>query len=108
MIGFRPEKVVLKTDKDDSLYCRKVEVLTREMLGSETHYKVRLLNPDNKGDSVTVMVKTQDLSFAPDQIAYICVGQSDLYYFGEDGQRIRDVDLLKGMYQLTTEGGSAQ
>jgi hypothetical protein len=54
------------------------------------------------------MVKTQDLSFAPDQIAYICVGQSDLYYFGEDGQRIRDVDLLKGMYQLTTEGGSAQ
>ena len=83
-------------------------VLTREMLGSETHYKVRLLKPDNTGDDVTMMVKTQELGFAPDQEVYVCVSQANLYYFAEDGMRIRDEALLKGMYQLTVEGGAAQ
>ena len=107
-IGARPEKIELSYEKKDTMYCRKAMVLTREMLGSETHYKVRLLKPDNTGDDVTMMVKTQELGFAPDQEVYVCVPQANLYYFAEDGMRIRDEALLKGMYQLTVEGGAAQ
>ena len=107
-IGVRPEKIELSYEKKDTMYCRKAVVLTREMLGSETHYKIRLLNPDNAGDDVTMMVKTQELGFAPDQEVYACVPQENLYFFGEDGMRIRDEALLKGMYQLTVEGGAAQ
>ena len=107
-VGVRPEKITLKTEKDDSLYCRKAMILTREMLGSETHYKLKLLSPDCEGQEVIMMVKSQDLSFAVDQTVYACVNEADVYYFGEDEQRIRDEELLKPLKQLTTEGGAAQ
>ena len=107
-IGVRPEKIELSVEKTDAMYCRKAMVMTREMLGSETHYKVKLLMPDNTGDEVSMMVKTQELGFAPDQEVYISVAKENLYYFGENGQRIRDEELLKGMHQLTIEGGAAQ
>ena len=105
-VGYRPEKVQLSCEKTDSLYCRKAVVLTREMLGSETLYKIRLLNPDCTGGDVTAMVKTQELGFAPDQEVYASVDEKHLYFFGADQQRIRDEALLKGMHQLTAEGGA--
>lgn len=108
MIGCRPEKIVMKTEKDDSLYCRKAMIMTREMLGSETHYKLKLLSPDCAGEEVIMMVKSQELGFAVDQTIYACVDKADLYYFGEDEQRIRDAEQLKPLYELTTEGGAAQ
>ena len=107
-VGNRPEKIHLGREKTDAAYCRKATVLTREMLGSETLYKLKLHNPDNKGDEVTLMVKSQDHGFLADDVVYASVDAKDLYYFGEDEQRIRDEEVLKGMYQLTTEGGAAQ
>ncbi len=108
-IGYRPEKITITTEPTDALFCRKAEVMTREMLGSETHYKVTLLNPDNQGDNVTVMVKTQDETvFKPDQIVWINVPKENLYYFGEDEMRIREAEKLEDLYKLTTEGGAAQ
>ena len=106
-IGFRPEKIDLSYEKTDAAYCRKAKVLTREMLGSETLYKLRLLAPDCKGETVTLMVKSQELGFAPDQEVYASVAEENLYYFGADEQRIRDEAMLAGMRQLTAEGGRA-
>ena len=106
-IGYRPEKITITTEPTDALFCRKAEVMTREMLGSETHYKVTLLNPDNQGDNVTIMVKTQDETvFKPDQIVWANVPKENLYYFGEDEMRIREADKLEDLYKLTTEGGA--
>ncbi len=105
-IGYRPEKILLSTEKTDKLFCREGIVLTREMLGSETHYKVNLVNPDN-GGKVTIMVKTQDETvYEADDKIWISVPQENLYYFGEDDMRIREADKLAELYKLTTEGGA--
>ena len=103
-IGYRPEKIQLSHEKGDLLYCRKAKILTREMLGSETLYKLQILAPDMAGDTTTVMSKSLDMSFTVDSEIYIGVEEKDLYYFGEDKMRIRDESLLTGCHQLTKEG----
>ena len=103
-IGYRPEKIQLSREKGDWLYCRKAKILTREMLGSETLYKLQILNPEMEGDTTTVMSKSLDMSFTVDAEIYIGVEEKDLYYFGEDKMRIRDESLLTGCHQLTKEG----
>lgn len=83
-MGFRPEKVILSSE--DIINCAlrlHGIIITREMLGSQTQYKVKL------DDERIVMVKIPEDSFAEKQSVWLNVEQKNLYYFGADGNRIR-------------------
>ena len=84
-IGFRPEKTLLSAESPSrSSYTRQGVITTREMLGSETLYKVGFAN----GDSI--MVKSMEDAFGVDQRVYASVLEQDLRFFDRDGQRIRE------------------
>ena len=106
LIGYRPEKIQLSHEKGDWMFCRKAKILTREMLGSETLYKLLILNPDVPGETLTVMSKSLDMSFTVDSEIYIGVDKEHLYYFDGNQMRIRDESVLEVMHQLTKEGGA--
>lgn len=99
-IGYRPEKIQLSREIGDWLYCRKATILTREMLGSETLYKLRV---DLPSGSATVMAKSLDMDFAVEEEVYVGVDKACLYFFDADGIRIRDEAVLAGCYELTKE-----
>ncbi len=80
--GFRPEKALLSTQPSNATYQRRCEILTREMLGSETIYKVAMGNE-------AVMVKSLTDDHAMGDRVYLCVAKENLYFFGNDGNRIR-------------------
>lgn len=82
-IGFRPEKTILSYDSPDGAYIREGIISTREMLGSETLYKVDLSNEDS------IMVKSNDESFSVDERVFISVAGNDLRFFDQGGQRMR-------------------
>ncbi len=83
-IGFRPERAIigLKSVADAPLR-RSGHILTREMLGSETLYKVQLHDR-------AVMVKSLDDSLRQDMDVVLSVSANDLYFFDADGQRIHN------------------
>ena len=101
-VGYRPEKVQLFCEKPSNCtYVRKVKIITREMLGSETLYKLQILADTEKEG--TIMAKSLDMSFTVDEEAYIGIPKEDLYYFDSEKNRIRDAAVLEGLY-LATEG----
>lgn len=81
-LGYRPEAVNLVCGDVQEGYCPVGEIVTREMLGAETHYKVRM--PD--GD---VMVKSLDKRFVVGERVHVCVPQEKMYFFDEQGERLR-------------------
>lgn len=81
--GFRPERVNLSHEKENGIYCIKVRVVTREMLGRETTYSVR----DDKGD--TFMVTQLEDTFKVDEDVYLNVEEKYIYFFGTNEKRIR-------------------
>jgi sn-glycerol 3-phosphate transport system ATP-binding protein len=85
--GFRPESVVIGTEPESFHYTAKGEVITREMLGSETIYQVRT----TKGQAF--MVKCQDDKFHVDQEVYLGVPADKLFFFGADENRIEEQDV---------------
>ena len=96
-IGYRPEHVKIAGDArtyqgeeaGEEIYRRDGEIVTREMLGSEVLYKIRIPEGD-------VMVKSLCFSHeAGDQVS-ISVGQRNLYLFERNGERIRDEKQLLG------------
>ena len=96
-IGYRPEHVKIAGDvrtyqgeeAGEEIYRRDGEIVTREMLGSEVLYKIRIPEGD-------VMVKSLYFSHeAGDQVS-ISVGQRNLYLFDRNGERIRDEKQLLG------------
>ena len=96
-IGYRPEHVKIAGDvrtyqgeeAGEEIYRRDGEIVTREMLGSEVLYKIRIPEGD-------VMVKSLCFSHeAGDQVS-ISVGQWNLYLFDRNGERIRDEKQLLG------------
>ncbi len=96
-IGYRPEHVKIAGDvrtyqgeeAGEEIYRRDGEIVTREMLGSEVLYKIRIPEGD-------VMVKSLCFSHeAGDQVS-ISVGQWNLYLFDRNGERIRDKKQLLG------------
>ena len=96
-IGYRPEHVKIAGDvrtyqgeeAGEEIYRRDGEIVTREMLGSEVMYKIRIPEGD-------VMVKSLCFSHeAGDQVS-ISVGQRNLYLFDRNGERIRDEKQLLG------------
>ena len=83
-IGFRPEKVVLTYEPYKGTYQRKGVIVTREMLGSETLYKVDLGHE-------SVMVKSVDETFRRGEQVYVSVQAADLCFFDRNGLRMRNV-----------------
>ena len=81
-LGYRPEKVALDRAPGIASYRRQGEIVTREMLGSETLYKVQLKDS-------AVMVKSLQDSFKMGDRVYIHVDGRNLYYFDAEGRRIR-------------------
>lgn len=103
--GYRPEKAEMTLDQDeskDAAFKTEVKIITREMLGSETLYKVRY----TKDESIEAMIKSTDDSFREDQNVWINVALDNVFFFDGEEQRIREnedssayaacVECLKG------------
>ena len=89
--GYRPEKGrISREQSNETAYCVPGVVNTREMMGSETIYKVRVKNGIEQTGAV--MVKSQDYSFHIDDQIFITVPDDSLYFFETDGQRLRPED----------------
>ena len=58
-----------------------IYIVTREMLGSETQYKIRL-------SDATIMVKIPDDSFRENQKVWVMVPRKDVHFFDEEGKHI--------------------
>lgn len=81
-IGFRPEKAMLSREPSNEALTRKCEVLTREMLGSETIYKVQM-------GKLGLMVKSTDETFHIGDHCYLSVKAKHMHFFDQNGDRIR-------------------
>ena len=99
-VGFRPEKINIASKGTDAVLRLKGKVLTREMLGSETQYKI-----DLGGEAPNVMVKTSNDSFVYDDDVVLNVAAEDLYFFAEDGKRIRKSDVADFDAYIRRAGG---
>jgi sn-glycerol 3-phosphate transport system ATP-binding protein len=84
-LGFRPEKAVMSKKAKDGAFKKRGKIVTREMLGSETIYKVIL------GD-YSAMIKSLSDEFAVGEEVVVHVAKEHLYFFGGDGLRIRSSD----------------
>lgn len=88
-IGFRPERVELTAKVPAACtYVRKAKILTSEMLGSETVYKVET------ADGI-MMVKSRDCEFDAGAECYMSVPDSYILFFDGEGNRIRPADELE-------------
>ncbi len=81
-LGFRPEKVRFLASDEALAYTRPGTVVTREMLGAEVLYKVRLPEGD-------VMVRSACFQYRAGDTVCLGVAGEDLYFFDENGLRIR-------------------
>lgn len=100
-VGYRPEKIRLfREAPTDCTYVRKVKIITREMLGSETLYKLQIIS-DAADNEETIMAKSLDMSFAVDEEAYIGVTKENLFYFDGEKDRIRDEAVLEDLHRAT-------
>lgn len=99
-LGYRPEKVHMSRENSDALYQRKVVVVTREMLGSETLYLVRFTDGELEGTDVKI--KSLDPSFSVGEEVMACVDKEDLYFFDQNEKRIRpeDVEDFQKYYEI--------
>lgn len=107
-IGYRPEKVVMHREDSDELYQRKGKIITREMLGSETLYKVRLEKMDcAEDDADTIMVKSDNPGYNEGENITVAVKKEHLYFFNAEKNRVRsgDVDDFEKFYRMA---GGAQ
>lgn len=105
-LGYRPEKVYMSREKTNALYQRKVTIVTREMLGSETLYLVRFVDGELEGTDMKI--KSQEPSFQVGEEVMACVEKQDLYFFDKDEKRIRpdDVKDFEKYYQIA--GGAKE
>ena len=99
-VGFRPEKVHISRESHDAAFARTGKVLTREMLGSETQYKVLL-----DGVETPIMVKTADDSYVFEDNVVLSVEEEDLYFFNNEGARIRKGDVADFDKYIRIAGG---
>ena len=81
-LGYRPEAIALMRVSPGTGYCPAGEIVTREMLGAETHYKVRMAQGD-------VMVKSLDKGFAAGERVHVCVPLERMFFFDAQGDRLR-------------------
>lgn len=81
-VGFRPEAAILSSEEPHAGYTIQGTISTREMLGRETNYSIK----DSRGN--TYMVTSAEDSYKADDNVYMTVKQKDLYFFGENGERL--------------------
>ena len=82
-MGFRPERAELsRTENGKAVYRRKARIITCEMLGSETVYKVET------GDGI-MMVKSRECEFEAGEECHLSVPNEFVLFFDGEGQRIR-------------------
>ncbi len=98
-IGFRPEKVLICHKPTDGFYQSKGTIVTREMLGSETIYKVSL-------STGSIMVKSFDEGFRSGDQIYVTVAEGDICFFDKNGRRIRKTDVDNYKTCLSMVGGT--
>lgn len=84
-IGFRPEHVVISTDDPTGGFVMKGEIITRESLGAENIYQIT-------SSMGTFFVKTFLASLQTEDHIKAMIPYDKLYYFGQDGSRIRDIE----------------
>ena len=95
------EKEIIEAYEKEVLFSlNSSKVITREMLGSETLYKLQILS-GVEAESEAIMSKSLDMSFAVDDEVYIGIAKEDLYYFDNAKDRIRDAAVLEGLYKAT-------
>ena len=83
-LGFRPEKIKLSYEKPaEQGYTTKGKIVTREMLGDDTQYKVI-------GEKHAFMVKIPDQTFHTDEEVFVHVKPEDMYFFDSADLRIRE------------------
>jgi len=97
-MGFRPEKIKFSAAPVDGCYCHKAEILTREMLGSETLYKLDCGN-------YTFMAKSDKPDYNMGEKIFIHVNNEHLYFFDAEGQRIRKAGNEELFAQLLKNAG---
>ena len=82
-MGFRPERAELsRTENGKAVYRRKARIITCEMLGSETVYKVET------GDGI-MLVKSRECEFEAGEECHLSVPDEFVLFFDGEGQRIR-------------------
>ncbi|MBQ7488316.1 MAG: ABC transporter ATP-binding protein [Clostridia bacterium] len=81
--GVRPESVILNSERlPDMAFYRRGRIITREMLGAETQFKVRL------SDGVTIMVKNDREDLMENQDVWVMAEPRRVHFFGSDGKHI--------------------
>ncbi len=96
--GIRPESIQLDAERKPGMaYIRKGHIVTREMLGAEIQFKVRL------SDGVTIMVKSNREDIREDQDVFVMAEAKRIHFFGEDGLHLGHGGPENLMQQL---GGS--
>lgn len=106
-LGYRSEKCILSRGDHSLLYSRMGTILTREMLGSETLYKVQLMEADAKGEEAPfVMAKSEDASFREGETIDLCVAKEHLYFFDKEEKRVRQGDVSNFEYYYQLAGGA--
>ena len=82
-VGFRPEKAIFtETRPKGRAFCRPAEIVTCEMLGSESVCKVKL-------GLQTVMIKSADETLEPGRRLWLSTEDDSLLFFDAAGNRIR-------------------
>ncbi len=83
-LGFRPETIILSANAGpDRAFTRRVKIMTREMLGAETFYKLCL------EDGQEAMARLTNSSLAEGDTLYLQVDEDNLYFFDAKGNRVR-------------------
>ncbi len=85
--GFRPESALLSPSPTEGAFRMKGQIVTREMLGSETIYQV-------KNDTHTFMVKAPDDRYETDQTIYLGVSEQHLHFFDANENRLDEAGSM--------------
>ena len=99
-VGIRPEKLNIAAEPDTTVPVRiKGEVVTREMLGSETQYKVKTARYG------TLMVKSTEEEFTVGDVVYLNAKAKHVHCFDQEGKRIPEVTdaLIKEAEELNND-----
>ncbi|MGM9934019.1 ABC transporter ATP-binding protein [uncultured Clostridium sp.] len=95
-VGFRPEKAKISNNADivpDDVFKLKGKMITKEMLGAETLYKVSTIYGN-------VVVKLYDDYSVTNEKVIIYVNNSDLIYFDKNEERINSgISVNKNTYK---------
>lgn len=98
--GFRPERVHMSNTPGSGYFGFEADIVTREMLGSETIYSVKT------AEGKKIMVKSGTDEFYMGDHVYASVEKNDIYLFGADELRIRAQDENYDKYLEIVGAGS--